>query len=249
MAFFRTEKQQNTGIALGGIGTGSVELQPDGDFHFWQIANQSRWGGQCDQRDMDDGEQHTGALSFWVRCRTESGPPIVRKLGMKTSDNDFTYRMYAWNKPVEAIEYDGMFPVCTLDYKDSALPVNIKLKAVAPFVPHNADLSSTPGFILDFDVEANEKVEISLLGALEPSFANKRRCRNRLTLDNNACMIGVYPEIEDDAPDTGNLTFSICGDGERSYITADHFRFLREFVSHSRFGVTQESFIFDFRAR
>ena len=52
---------------------------------------------------MDDGERHTGALSFRVRSEGSEGV-TVRKLGMKCSPEDFTYRMFAWNKPVEAIE-------------------------------------------------------------------------------------------------------------------------------------------------
>ena len=248
MAFFRTEKAQTAGIALGGIGSGSVELQPDGEFHYWQIANQSRWGGQCDQWEMDDGESHAGALFFYVRCKTD-GKTVVRKLGMKTDPDDFTYRMFAWNKPVRAIEYDGCFPVCDLKYIDEALPVELKLSAAAPFVPGDTDLSATPGFVLDFDVTALEDSEIGLMGSLEPSFANSGRCSNTLINKNEMCAVKIDPASGNDDPQTGNMTFSVSGDGERSYITADYFRFLREFVSHSEFGITQESFLFGFRER
>ena len=249
MAFFRTEKQQETGIALGGIGTGSVELRPDGEFHCWQIANQSRWGGQCDEWEMDDGEQYAGALSFWTRCKDKEGNVIVRKLGMKTSSDDFTYRMYAWNKPVEAIEYDGHFPTADLKYIDKALPMDITMKATAPFVPHHSDYSAIPGFTLDFEIanNADKELEISLLGAIEPSFANQKRCKNSLLNDNGITAVKIAPAAQNDAADTGNLCFSVSGNGESSYITADYFRFLREFVSHSQFGITQESFLFGFR--
>ena len=37
-----TTKNHTSGIALGGIGSGSVELLPDGEFHYWLIANQPR---------------------------------------------------------------------------------------------------------------------------------------------------------------------------------------------------------------
>ena len=42
MAKITTVKTHESGIALGGIGAGSVELFPDGEFHFWQIANPPR---------------------------------------------------------------------------------------------------------------------------------------------------------------------------------------------------------------
>ena len=112
MAVFTTVRQQESGIALGGIGTGSVELFPDGEFHQWQIANAPRWAERHWEEPADDGEGATGSLSFWVRAQSGNGAPVVRKLGMKTAPEDFTYRMFPWNKPVERIRFDGRFPVC-----------------------------------------------------------------------------------------------------------------------------------------
>ncbi len=42
MAEITTTKTHTSGIPLGGIGSGSVELLPDGEFHYWQIANPPR---------------------------------------------------------------------------------------------------------------------------------------------------------------------------------------------------------------
>lgn len=42
MAKITTTKNHTSGIPLGGIGSGSVELLPDGEFHYWQIANPPR---------------------------------------------------------------------------------------------------------------------------------------------------------------------------------------------------------------
>ena len=63
MATIITETQHKSGIALGGIGTGSVELFPDGEFHAWQIANPPRWASRCWEGPADDGEGSTGASS------------------------------------------------------------------------------------------------------------------------------------------------------------------------------------------
>ena len=247
MARFTSKIQQKSGMALGGIGTGSVELWPDGEFHFWQISNQSRWSGTQGGFFADDGNQHTGALSFWVRT-SQNGGTTVRRLGQGARQGDFSYRMFPRFKPIDTIEYDARFPVCELDYRDPALPVSAKLKALAPFVPHDDDISSTPGFILDFSVEntSDGDAEISLLGALEPSFMNKKRCKNTLWQKDGVTAVSLYPERIDSDPDTGDLTFSVAGDGDASYITADIFRYLREFIAYSPCGVTQESFLFDF---
>ncbi|MBR5113012.1 MAG: hypothetical protein IK097_06270, partial [Clostridia bacterium] len=67
MAKIIMTKPSGSGIALGGIGAGSVELLPDGEFHYWQIANPPRMTEVCWENKADDGESHTGALSFWIR--------------------------------------------------------------------------------------------------------------------------------------------------------------------------------------
>ncbi len=250
MAKITTTKTHTSGIALGGIGSGSVELLPDGEFHYWLVANQPRLTEICFEKKVDDGEDSAGALSFWVRESKDNGKPIIRKLGMKTDADDFTYRMFAWNKPVEKIEFDGRFPVCDLNYVDSALSCKLTLKAVSPFVPHNSDVSSTPGFYMDFTVEnpTDSNLKISLLGALEPNFANKKE-GNKNSLHRVGDGVGVHiePAKNTNSPSCGNLCLSVNGDGEKSYITADYYRFMKEYVGNSKFGVTQESFLFGFR--
>lgn len=42
MAKITATKTHTSGIPLGGIGSGSVELLPDGEFHSWLIANAPR---------------------------------------------------------------------------------------------------------------------------------------------------------------------------------------------------------------
>ncbi len=254
MAVFTTSKEQASGIALGGIGTGTVELWPDGEFHQWQIANEPRWARRCWEEPADDGEGETGALSFWIRTDSGDGAPLVRKLGMKTAPEDFTYRMFPWNKPVERIVFDGRFPVCDLDYEDSALPVFVHMRATAPFVPHNTADSATPGFYLDFTLSnpTGKPLTVSLLSSLEPSFMSGRETENELYRDGG--RVGVHltsPRLMpwDDGfqdPGRGSLCLSAEG-GELSVIAADYFRFLREYVASSALGVSQESFLFGFR--
>lgn len=247
-----TKKTHSSGIALGGIGAGSVELLPDGEFHSWLIANQPRITKVCFERKEDDGEGSTGALSFYVRESKADKKIVVRKLGMKTDADDFTYRMFSWNKPIEEIRFDGRFPEAELDYIDSALSCKLKLRAVSPFVPHNSDISSTPGFYMDFTVEnpTDSELDISLLGTLVPDMANKTEGnRNSLHKTNDGVAVLIEPESDSDSPACGNLCLSVGGDGEKSYITADYFRFMREYIACSELGVSQESVLFGFREK
>lgn len=247
-----TAKTHASGIALGGIGTGSVELLPDGEFHAWLIANQPRITKVCFEDHVDDGEGSTGALSFWVRETRDGGRPVVRKLGMKTDADDFTYRMFSWNKPVEAIEFEGRFPEAELKYIDRALNCNLTLKAVSPFVPHNSDIAATPGFYMDFTLEnpTDSVLTVSLLGALVPDMANKEEGNcNSLHKIGDGVGVFIEPEKLSDAPYCGNLCLSVSGDGEKSYITSEYYRFMKEFIADSDIGVTQESVVFGFREK
>ena len=252
MAKIVTTKTHASGIALGGIGAGSVELLPDGEFHAWLIANQPRMTRVCFEDHVDDGEGSTGALSFWVREAKDGGAPVVRKLGMKTDADDFTYRMFSWNKPIEKIEFEGRFPEAELKYVDRALNCNLTLRAVSPFVPHNSDVAATPGFYMDFTVEnpTDSQLSVSLLGALVPDMANKTE-GNRNSLQKIGDGVGVFIEAakDSDAPWCGNMCLSVGGDGEKSYITSEYYRFMKEFIADSDIGVTQESVVFGFREK
>lgn len=251
MAKITMTKTHNSGVALGGIGSGTVELLPDGEFHYWQIANPERITRVSGDKKVDDGEKYTGALSFYVRTEDENGKVTVRKLGMKTEPEDFTYRMFGWNKPVERIDFDGRFPVCDLDYIDSALPCNVSLRAVAPFVPHNPDIAATPGFYLDFTLEnpTEKPLTVSLLGTLAPSFTDSEagRVNEKRTFGGTSCIYSA-PEKETGSPNCGNYSFSVSGDGDKSCLTADFTSYIKEYIAHSwEFGVTQESVLFPFR--
>lgn len=250
MAKITMTKPSASGVALGGIGAGSVELMPDGEFHYWQIANPPRMTEVCWEKKADDGENHTGALSFWIRAEQAGRRPVVRKLGMRTDPDDFTYRLFPWSKPVEQIRFDGRFPVCMLGYEDSALPCRVTGKAVAPFVPHKTDVAATPGFYMDFGIEnpGNEPLTVSLLGTLVPEFCNDGGCRNTLSAEAGSVSITMRPAQQTDAPNCGEVCVSIGGDGEKSYIAGDFRRFIREYIFDSdAFGVSQESVLFGFR--
>ena len=250
MAKIITSKTSESGIPLGGIGAGSVELMPDGEFHFWQIANPPRMTEVCWEKKAYDGENHTGALSFLVRAEQPGKKPVVRRLGLRTEQDDFSYRMFPWNKAVERIKFDGRFPVCELEYEDDALPCRVTGRAVSPFVPHHTDTAATPGFYMDFEIENTEAehLTVNLLGTLIPEFCNDGGSRNSLFSDADSAGITMHPAERTDAPDCGEVCFSIGGDGEKSYITGEYRRFMREYIFDSdSFGVSQESVLFGFR--
>lgn len=247
MARFISRKQQKCGIALGGIGTGSIELFPDGEFHQFQIYNPPRWTTQSWEAKVDDGEQYTGDLAFWVRTESEGSAPIVRKLGQITEPQDFTYRMFTWNRPVEEIEFDGRFPVCDLTYRDPALPISLTLRAVSPFVPHDAAASGTPGCYLTFTAKnpTDQPITVSLLGRSLGEFLNPEGRQTWVDQSNGPATL--VSASQGNAIHSGSIALSADGDGVTTCIGSDYNRFMREYVTSSEFGISQESMLFGFR--
>ena len=247
MAKFISRKPQSCGIALGGIGTGSVELFPDGEFHQFQIYNPPRWTNQCWEAKVDDGEQYTSDLAFWVRTQTEGSAPIVRKLGQITEPDEFTYRMFTFNKPVEEIEFDGRFPVGKLNYRDSALPIRLTLTAVSPFVPHDADASGTPGFYLNFTAKnpTDTPITVSLLGRSLGAFLNPANRESAIVKTDN--RVNLVQSAHGNESNSGSICLSVEGDGDTTCIGGDFIRYMREYISASEFSLSQESVLFRFR--
>ena len=87
MAKIIMTKPSQSGIALGGIDAGSVELMPDGEFHYWQIANPPRLTRVCWEEKADDGESHTGALSFRVRTNIAAIFGFYMDFGIENPEN------------------------------------------------------------------------------------------------------------------------------------------------------------------
>ncbi len=198
---YRARLIPQSGIPLGGIGTGYLELRADGRFYEWNIFNNKPWRGGYPEREefaTDD------SLFFAIRVKEEGGEPKVRilRLGVNDLGGDL-YRM-PWVKNVEEIEYVGEYPLARLRFLDPDLPVAVELEAFSPFIPGNVRDSSMPSAILAFKVrnESSKQVEVTLLGALENCVgkgAASRVCVNEVVeVEGARCILlraeGVPPD-------------------------------------------------------
>ena len=246
MAKFHSEIKERSGLVLGGLGTGSVELYPDGELHEWQIYNTARWATCCYEEKVDDGESFAGALSFYLRC--DDGERVVlRKLSQSAESEEFTYRMFPFVKPIGMIDADLRFPTGTLTYRDKALPLAVSGEFTAPFVPHDSDLSALPVFEVRFMLEnpTDRPMTVSLMAKLKSEFSNPSGEAYAVSATGGDALLTLMPK-ENVAKNDGSLALSLSGKGKASYLGGDYTLFLDEYVSHSRHGITQESFLFDF---
>ena len=252
MAKFTTTPMQRSGIPLGALGAASIELRPDGEFHEWQITNVQQYTTDCREiPNSDKGENLAGSLSFYASVRTVDGDAYLRRLGLGfgcgLNHEEYNYRMFSYNKTVEAIEYEGTFPTAQLAYKDRALPVDIRMTAASPFVPHDEKTSATPGFYLTYTVTNTQNVPVSV------ALAAKLR---RITLSgaqvNSIHQNGEYTTLYMESldaqeplhADSGSLALSVSG-GDISYLTGEYRAYMNEYIPHGTFGVSEESFVYD----
>lgn len=167
---YRAEELKVIGMPVGGICAGQLYLGGDGKLWCWDIFNQA----------VKTGDGHYAKPPEAV-SQVEQG--FVLKLADKTIPLDKT--------GFKDVSFLGQYPVGTVTYKDTAVPVEVKLEAFSPFIPLNTDDSSLPATILRFTVRntSSAAVDATLAGTLENAVClNHRQAsglrRNRLVSGN-----------------------------------------------------------------
>jgi uncharacterized protein (DUF608 family) len=210
-----------SGAALGGIGTGFVEIRADGCFYEWQIFNAGPWAQNARSTTAPpaSGPQY---LRFLLHARkASSAVPEVRRLYLRADE----YEVYSlpFVQDVESIEYDAWYPMTGLRYNDPTLPVRVSSQVFSPFIPGSARDSATPGFHVVYTLEntSDEAVEVSLAGFMDNPLASalpQRHLTNTLTQDAGVTSLLFETAAQSDFPSgIGSMCFSVTG-GEQSYI-------------------------------
>ncbi len=247
-------KAQQSGMALGGIGTGTVEINQNGTLTDWHIANLGKWASADKKRQLEklyDDERNV--LPFYLRTRQGDELPKIRKLSHDADGGEFRSMMYSWHKEVGEIHYEAAFPVCKLQYMDDSLPVKTHAEFSSPFVPLDSRLTGTPGFFAVFFVEnvTGRDVEVSLMGKLKNPVnrgLTNRWLRNVVNKSDDRITLLMKSDSPEPHPQNGSICFSISGEkAETSFIQSDFSPFFANYVLHGGFGATEESYLFDFR--
>ena len=210
-----------SGVPLGGIGTGFVEIRADGCFYEWQIFNSGPWAQNAKSTTGPPlpGPQY---LRFVLRTANAGCTPQVRRLYLRSDENElYSLPML---QDVESIEYCAQFPMTELRYHDSTLPVKVSARIFSPMIPGNARDSATPGFNVVYTVEntSKKRVEVTLAGFMDNPLASAladRKLTNSLSREDGAIRILFDTAAHSDFPSgIGNMCFSVTG-GEHSSIT------------------------------
>lgn len=176
---YSRKNRVRSGVALGGLGCGSVELRKDGGFYNWRIFNNWPKGSGPHLRIKNEvpglSYDRDASFFFFVVRYQEAGKQARMKVLNLCESFDIagighyeaTY-IFPWLTPVAEIKTQSRFPIVCQEYTDPEMPLKIKLEALSPFIPHDAKNSSLPGIYFNFTIESlsENPVEVTLISTL-----------------------------------------------------------------------------------
>ena len=195
---------------LGGIGTGSIGLDGDGRLIDWEIFNKPSKGSI-------NGYSHFALRAIQgdkITAAVLNGDIQKEFIGQYKKSQFAGYGFGPNSKKMcgfphfKNLEFDGEFPIASINFRDDNFPANVTMTAFNPFIPRDAKNSSLPAAFFEIEVEnttsENVKYQIALSVAnpYEKSI-NKADTKNgfkTLTLFNNG--------VDKDEVEYGDLTFA-----------------------------------------
>ncbi len=188
------EDLHNIAMPIGGICAGQLYLLGDGQLGYWDLFNFYRFSGygatnyQAPPGKVLDVSQ--GFAISWEVGGAKQFRPLNRS-GFRE------------------ITFCGEYPLAFVTYRDSELPLEVKLEAFSPFIPLNEEDSALPATILEYTVvnKSGNELTFTFCGWLENAVVNQSGEYfsvvrvNRLTRGNNfVALVGECQEVPGPAP-------------------------------------------------
>ncbi|MDZ4701482.1 MAG: GH116 family glycosyl-hydrolase [Rhodothermales bacterium] len=169
-----------SGLPLGGMGGGTIEIRADGSLRDWQIFNGSPASTE-EKVDVED---------FFVGLRTQRGTEAPRAWTLRTQPPGEL-------PGVDRMAFAGAYPVARLVPQAEGLPLDVAWYAYSPFILNDPAFSNTPalGFTLLLHNPGNAPVDASVMCNLPNHTQGTFRLQRGITLTRNG-----------DTPDAGTMT-------------------------------------------
>jgi uncharacterized protein (DUF608 family) len=139
MAKFNSTQFVKSGVPLGGIGAGKLEIMPQGvldNFTFLNNFNKPL-------TNSPEGET-IGVLGYHFGIYFKDNRKRIAKLLQTVKINQYS--------SVDSINYEGEFPFAYLEYNDKDIPLKVHLQAFSPFIPHQEKNSCLPLAAFQFKI-------------------------------------------------------------------------------------------------
>lgn len=152
MATYNSKQFVKSGVPLGGIGAGKLEIMPSGVLDNFTFLNNA-----AEPLTNSSTNETIGILGYHFGIYCKDSKKKTAKL-LQTVP-------LAQYPNVGEIAYRGEFPFAYLDFHDEDLPIKISLEAYSPFIPSEEKNSCLPAAIFHFKISnpTSRSVEAALL--------------------------------------------------------------------------------------
>jgi hypothetical protein len=174
------------GMPVGGLCAGQLYLGGDGRLLLWDIFNRVYRPG--------------------LNGLTYETPPVPERLVDQAPDQGFALRVKTDGREefrrldrtgFADISFSGEYPIGTVNYREPALPVSVRLEAFSPFVPLDTDNSSLPATLLHYTLtnDGPSPVEAEVMGWMQNVVARTAETlvpvlrTNRIEADGNSLLL------------------------------------------------------------
>jgi non-lysosomal glucosylceramidase len=192
-------------LPVGGIGTGSIEINGRAERHIWHIFNNFESVAVPDS-------------FFAVRVQRGQEKPIVRVL-QTTPLGSF--------QGFEKLTFRGEYPFGWFDFADAEVPVSITLETFNPLIPLNERDSGIPCAIYNMTVHnpTTETLSVAFLASQQNAsgftgdgpingryFPTYGANTNRVLVENRATMLHMTSHRPEQAPGYGDMVLGAMGE-------------------------------------
>ncbi|MDD5019993.1 MAG: GH116 family glycosyl hydrolase [Candidatus Omnitrophica bacterium] len=139
MPTYTSDQNVKSGIPLGGLGAGKMEIMPNGGLDHFTFLNSLHRPVVS-----SDPSSRKGILGFHFALFAATKKKKVSRILETQVPPDYS--------GVSSIVFDGRYPFARLQYRDEELPVRCELEAFSPLVPQDEKKSGTPAAIFRFKV-------------------------------------------------------------------------------------------------
>ncbi len=137
MPVFTSKDKLKSGVPLGGIGAGKLELLPNGLFNGFSFQN--NWS-----EPISGNGSYPGILGFHMGVSTDT-PAVKKAFLLQTVP-------VAGLTTIKHIRYNGIFPCVRLQYDEPRLGFELSLEAFSPWIPGETSASSLPASFFQLKV-------------------------------------------------------------------------------------------------
>ncbi|MDQ2864131.1 MAG: GH116 family glycosyl-hydrolase [Bacteroidota bacterium] len=213
------------GMPVGGICCGTVYVGGDGRLWVWDIFNQNQLGVitktlPVKLEGFNKQEITNADGTLYLKALTETSPMQQGfALSIKRNGTTITKRLHEddWDE----VSFEATYPVATIKYIATDLPLEISVKAFSPFIPGNAKDSGMPATIQSISLKnlSNEPMDVEVIGWLENKllyYTEEKNpgCTRINTIEKNTYYKGIALQCDtankelEKAPDYGNMFFA-----------------------------------------